>query len=70
MLGGVDPAGPPAGVGEGTVFTGSVMACRVGAYEMFPDTDLDGVSDDRYLNLASFVLRSGVIVLPGEANVA
>lgn len=54
-LSGVDPSGLAAGVGEGPVFTGSVMAGWVGTYEMFPDADLDRVTHDGDLDLVSLV---------------
>ena len=70
-LGGVDPAGSAAGVGEGAVFTGLVMAGGVGTDKMFPDADLDRVADDGDLDLdlAALVYGAGVVVLPGEADV-
>src|SRR3546814_2293365 len=45
-LGGVDPAGAAAGVGEGAVLTGPVLADGVGADEFLADADLDGAGDD------------------------
>jgi hypothetical protein len=69
FLGGVGSAGSSAGVGEGTVFTGSIMTCTVGTYEMFPNTDLDRVTNNGDLNLATLVLRAGVIVLPSKTHV-
>ncbi len=69
LLGGVGSSGSSAGVGEGTVFTGSVMTGRVGTYEMFPNTDLHPVTNDRNLNLTALVLDTDVVVLPGETHV-
>ena len=62
--------GSAAGVGEGAVFAGAVVADAVAADELVADADLDGVADDRDLDLAAPVLGADPVVGAGEAHVA
>ena len=45
------------------MLAGAVVTDRVGTDELFPDRDLDGVTHDRDLHLASTVFHTDVVVL-------
>ena len=62
--------GSTAGVGEGAVLAGAVVFDAVGADELVADADLDGLADDRDLNLAAPMFGAYPIVGAGEAHIA
>ena len=70
LSGGVDAVRSATGVSEGAVLSGAVVADLVGADELVADADLDGVTDDRDLDLPAPVLGADVVVGAGETHAA
>ena len=60
--------GSAAGVGEGAVLSGAVVADRMHADDLATGGDLDDVADDRDLHLAAAMFAPDFVVGPGEAD--
>jgi hypothetical protein len=60
--------GSAAGVGEGSVFAGAVVADRVGLEDLAAGGDLDHVADEGELDLAAAVGSTDAIGGAGEAH--